>query len=183
MTDEKGENKSDMTKTVMRRSDQMTANVISEVWRNMTVDGIDDSGLDTSAVIAAMDEILRKDKEAAELGKPMSREVEQLLVTQAQGLQHLFLYFTRKAIHAKYTDQLDVYARIALKAQNQCRQTLGTVAEIRSPRKATFIKNQAQNQQVNLGGTLPENSESSENEKLETLDGDRLIAATADCGY
>lgn len=65
-------------------------------------------------------------------------------------LQNLMAVWTLQAAHAKHVDQLDLYARLTLKAQNQLRQTLSTLAEIRNPRRTTFIKqqNQAVNQQV-----------------------------------
>ncbi|MGH8646968.1 MAG: hypothetical protein ACREX4_21935 [Gammaproteobacteria bacterium] len=62
--------------------------------------------------------------------------------------------------------------QLALKAQNQCRQTLAALAEIKNPRRTTFIgqQNNATNQQVNNVGGPSEtrkNPETRENELLE----------------
>ena len=50
-------------------------------------------------------------------------------------------------------NQIDVFSNIAFKAQAQCRKTLAVLAELKHPRRTTFIKqqNNAINQQVHNG--------------------------------
>jgi hypothetical protein len=52
---------------------------------------------------------------------------------------------------AERLEQIQVYGHLALKAQNQCRATLATLADIKNPQAVAFIKNTATNQQVNIG--------------------------------
>ena len=73
---------------------------------------------------------------------------------------------------------------MAFKAQSQCRSTLETLAEVKAPRVATFIKqaNIANQQQVNNGGAASGGNESpprveniiQSNELLEAHHGKRL---------
>ena len=76
---------------------------------------------------------------------------------------------------AEYLNQMQVHGQLALKAQNQCRATLAALADIKNPARATFIKNTATNQQVNLGAAPPQkNSADSANELLEVKAHERL---------
>jgi hypothetical protein len=91
--------------------------------------------------------------QAGELG-----DVEAMLFGQALTLQAIFTTFARKGAQnlATNTAGMDLCLRLAFKAQSQCRSTLETLAEIKNPRTATFIK-QANvaggHQQVNNGTT------------------------------
>ena len=107
------------------------------------------------------------------------RRVEAMLLDQSHVLQSLFVFFTQKMAHAKYMDSLETYSRIALKAQNQCRQTLATLVELKNPKRATFIKqqNNAVNQQINRSEN-PKNSEHSANKILEEIPSERLESRT-----
>jgi len=107
------------------------------------------------------------------------RRVEAMLLDQSHVLQSLFVFFTQKMAHAKYMDSLETYSRIALKAQNQCRQTLATLVELKNPKRATFIKqqNNAVNQQINRSEN-PKNSEHSANKILEEIPSERLDTRT-----
>jgi len=84
---------------------------------------------------------------AAIKGGDMS-EVEAMLFGQALTLQTVFTTFTRKAAQNLSTNPagMELCLRLAFKAQSQCRTTLETLAEIKNPRSATFIK------QANLAG-------------------------------
>ena len=73
-----------------------------------------------------------------------------ILLAQAHSLNALSSYMIRKGHYSDYIDHLKAYFNIALKAQNQCRMTLETLAEINNPK--TYIQNnKAQYQQVNNG--------------------------------
>jgi hypothetical protein len=81
-----------------------------------------------------------------------TKRLEAMLLAQAHSLQAMFTHYAEKMTHAEYLNQLKVNGALALKAQNQCRQTLQVLAEIKNPKRATFIKNHATNQQVNVNG-------------------------------
>jgi len=84
------------------------------------------------------------------------RRAEALLVTQAHTLDAIFHRLARKANNCEYLNQLDVNLRLALRAQNQCRATLETLAEIKNPLAGAYVR-QANvaggHQQVNNTGT------------------------------
>jgi hypothetical protein len=69
-------------------------------------------------------------------------------------------------LNAEYLSGLQVNSKIALKAQNQCRQTLAALAEIKNPKRTTFIKNAAQNQQINYNQNSEKNNQNKSNELL-----------------
>jgi hypothetical protein len=89
-------------------------------------------------------------------------ELEATLTAQAVTLNAVFNEMARRAAFnmGQHIDATEKYMRLALKAQGQCRATVETLAEIKFPRSATFIKqaNIAQQQQVNNGQTGIENS-------------------------
>lgn len=82
-------------------------------------------------------------------------ELEATLTAQAATLDAVFNEMARRAAinMGQHLDATEKYMRLALKAQGQCRATAETLAEIKFPRSATFIKqaNIAENQQVNNG--------------------------------
>ena len=106
--------------------------------------------------------------------------VESMLLDQAHMLQAMSTYFIRRLSNAEYLPQVETYSRIALKAQNQCRQTLATLGELKNPKRATFIKqqNNAVNQQINQGDLKQtENSkkpDNSANKLLKEVPSERL---------
>lgn len=81
-------------------------------------------------------------------------KAESMLIDQALALQSMFMNFSRRALNQQYQSNLESFFRMALKAQNQCRQTLETLATIKNPpivyaRQANI--NTGGNQQVNNG--------------------------------
>lgn len=58
---------------------------------------------------------------------------EATLMAQVIALNTMFANLCREALGTQYFDQFDRYARLALKAQNQCRATVETLATIRNP--------------------------------------------------
>lgn len=82
-------------------------------------------------------------------------ELEATLTAQAATLNAVFNEMARRASinMGQHMDATEKYMRLALKAQGQCRATVETLAEIKFPRSATFIKqaNIAGQQQVNNG--------------------------------
>lgn len=77
-----------------------------------------------------------------------------MLYGQAMALQSMFVELSRRAIKQDMLKQYEVHMRLALKAQNQCRMTLETLATVQNPpvvfAKQANINNGGQ-QQVNNG--------------------------------
>ena len=105
-------------------------------------------------------------KQEALLEKGDLTSLENMLLSQSHMLNAIFTTMVAKIGGAEYLANLEVYGRIALKAQNQTRQTISTLAEIKGVKKTTFIHqlNQANNQQVNNGAG--ENLNNSANERV-----------------
>ncbi|MEP6605673.1 MAG: hypothetical protein ABJA60_06100 [Nitrosospira sp.] len=84
-------------------------------------------------------------------------QAEAMLINQATALQSLFARLTEKAFCAEHLPQFDSFMRMALRAQNQCRATIETLAAIKNP--PVIFANQANiahgHQQVNNGTTMP----------------------------
>ena len=84
---------------------------------------------------------------------------EAMLVGQAHALQSIFMSLARRAANQEYLKQLETYLRMALKAQNQSRMTLETLAKIKNPpvifAKQANINQGNGNQQVNNGTPAP----------------------------
>lgn len=116
---------------------------------------------------------------------------ESMLVGQAHALQSIFMNLSRRAVNQEGLAQFETFLRIALKAQNQCRATLETLAAIKNPpvvfAKQANINHGNGNQQVNNGTPAPASHAgkniNQQNELLEvqhgseTLDG-RTTGAT-----
>lgn len=83
------------------------------------------------------------------------KRAEAMLYGQAHALQSIFMNLARRATKQEYLKQWEGYLRMALKAQNQCRMTLETLATLKNPpvvyAKQANINNGGQ-QQVNNGG-------------------------------
>lgn len=79
--------------------------------------------------------------------------LESMLTSQATVLNSIFTDFARRAVVAPNVPQLEVYLRMAFKAQSQCRTTIEAIGELKYPKQATFIRqaNIANQQQVNNG--------------------------------
>ena len=61
------------------------------------------------------------------------KPVEAMLMGQAQALQTMFVSFARRAQIQELQNNLESFFRMAMKAQNQCRMTLETLAAIKNP--------------------------------------------------
>jgi HD superfamily phosphohydrolase len=163
----------------MTSSSMVNANAIQALHAKTFIgDGV--QGIDFSTTVIELEKAIAKVR-----GGDISG-LEAMLICQAQTLENVFLHFITRASNAEYLKNLDLYMHLALKAQNQSRATLATLAELKNPRRATFIKqqNNAVNQQVN-NQTDPDSenrkiSEQFANELLEQQHGERLdFGATA----
>ena len=108
---------------------------------------------------------------------------EAMLYGQAKALETIFMKLARRATTMQELKHWEVYLRMALKAQNQCRMTLETLATIKNP-PAMFARqaNIAQSpQQVNNNGMMPAGApragagetEKPQNKLLEAQNGER----------
>lgn len=77
---------------------------------------------------------------------------EELLIAQAHTLDAIFNDLARRAVSAQYQKKFDLYLKLALRAQSQCRATLETLSTIKNPPMPRYV-NQANiahgHQQVN----------------------------------
>ena len=90
--------------------------------------------------VGKMRELLAEHSQELSSGK-LDR-MEAMLATQAHVLQSVFTKYVGVASRAEYLVQFKGYMGIALKAQNQCRQTISVLGELKNPKRATFIKQQ-----------------------------------------
>ena len=85
------------------------------------------------------------------------RDAESTLVAQAAALNSIFTSLARRAANQEYLHNYEVFMKLALRAQNQSRMTLETLATIKNP-PVVFAK-QANiahgHQQVNNGDAVP----------------------------
>lgn len=114
---------------------------------------------------------------------------EDMLLAQAHTLDGLFAMLASRALNAQQRDGLESYMCLALKAQNQARTTLQTLAELKAPRQVAFVQqaNIGNQVQVNNGSTRQSartrKSAKAPNELLEVKHGERLdTRATGSAG-
>lgn len=100
-------------------------------------------------------EALQEQVEAAQLGD--LRRAEEMLMVQAHTLDRIFNKLLQNAAETRRASHLDLYMKLWLRAQSQCRATLGTLAVMKNPRPVAFVgqNNIAGIQQVN-NGVAPE---------------------------
>ena len=120
------------------------------------------------------------------------KPVEAMLYGQAQALQAIFTNMARRsAINAgEYINASEIYMKLALKAQSQCRATLETLAIVKNPMPYIRQANIANGpQQVNNGqsaAAAPSHAgdfETTQNKLLEADHGQRMdIGAQAAAG-
>ena len=105
------------------------------------------------------------------------RRAEAMLTAQAHSLDAIFANMARRAAlnAGEYMGAADTYLKLALRAQNQCRATLETLAAIKNP-PVVFAKqaNIAHGpQQVNNGGNVPiAHAKQIDNQPIELLEHD-----------
>ena len=120
-------------------------------------------------------------------------ELEGMLAAQAFALNTIFMEMARRSSinMGEHLQATDIYMRLALKAQSQCRSTVETLAEIKNPRSVAFVRqaNIANGpQQVNNGVSAQyaqarartENSKPIQSKLLEeSTDGEWMDTGTA----
>lgn len=161
-------NKQEATTLVVSDLAQSASNAVNALYAGVEIkDG--ERGLDMREIHAQ----LERHSEALESGD--LKGVEDMLTYQSHVLNQIFNLQVIKAAQSNRIEQFETFMRIALKAQNQTRQTLSTLAEVKGVKKTTFIKqqNQAVNQQINNS----EKNEHTTSELLETSN-ERLDTST-----
>ena len=100
------------------------------------------------------------------------KHCESMLMGQAQALQAMFVSCARSAKNQEYQKNLESFFRMALKAQNQCRMTLETLATIKNPpivfaKQANIVNGPQQvNNGVSANGPTREEKSIQSNELL-----------------
>lgn len=113
-------------------------------------------------------------------------ESERMLLSHAHALDVLFVNLSRcSALNVgEYLDATDTYMKLALRAQNQCRMTLETLATIKNP--PTVFAKQANiahgHQQVNNGDPVPVAHAGKQNKPTELLEAPRGKPEWMDAG-
>lgn len=140
-------------------------------------------GVSFGALTAALDDLMDK----ALTPSAGSEVVESHLLASGVLLGNVAAAWLNESMKAETVDKIEAFGRLALRAQEQQRKTLKTLADIRSPKRATFIKrqvNQAINQQVNNGDKSLVESQTENfpdrnpHELLEVLPSERLDTRT-----
>lgn len=149
---ESGVSGTELKEKAIRRSIHHTDCVINSAH---TIDTLYHDKLDVLTVADKLTQSLAK------INDGNIQEIEAMLMTQAHTLNTLFHRTISQIPNINMINQIQVFSDIALRAQNQARKTLAVLAELKNPRRTTFIKNQnnALNQQVNV----TPNSDSSKN--------------------
>jgi len=113
---------------------------------------------------------------------------EAMLTTQAHTLDAIFNNLARRAAlnMGEYLDATDMYLKLALRAQSQCRSTWEALSAIKNPPVAGYVKqaNIAHGPQQVNNGPAPDNSRTVEeanqqNKQLEEQDGECLDTGTS----
>ena len=129
---------------------------------------------------ATMDKLINS---AEKINKGNISEIEDMLMTQAKTLDYLFYDSINNLVNLDMINQIEVFTNIAFRAQAQCRKTLAALAEIKHPKRTTFIHKQNNAIQVNhaVKSSPEKNKISSEvaNELLEVKNEQRLDTRAA----
>ena len=112
------------------------------------------------------------------------KDLESMLIGQANALQTIFVSLAKRAQHQQYQRNFESFLSLALKAQNQSRSTIQAVIDLKYPRQSTYV-NQANiahgPQQVNNEvGVRKRSGKNDRNELLVgVLDGSKKMDAGA----
>ena len=112
-----------------------------------------------------------------------SSRAEAMLTTQAHTLDAIFNNLAKRAITADYMANLDIYLKLALRAQSQCRATWEALSAIKNPPVMGYVRqaNIANGpQQVNNApdASRARENQNQQNKQLEEKDGERLDTGT-----
>ena len=110
------------------------------------------------------------------------RQVEEMLLAQANALNAMFTSLAERATKQEYMKNMEAFTRLALKAQSQCRATLETLADIKQPRHVVIAQqaNLAHQQQVNNGTGQPGSAPPEAQQAIEHQPGQPIPASAPD---
>ena len=166
----------EITGKKMMSSTTLNGNVITSLHQK-TDFGENDFGEDIKMDFKALTEVMETVSDQVKNGNLSS--LEEMLVCQSYSLQHMFMAMATKINGTTNAEHIELLSKLALKAQNQCRATIATLSEMKNPKRATFIKqlNQGNQMQVNNDDSESKNLKKnniSANEQLEHNHGERL---------
>lgn len=101
----------------------------ASAWRIIAIMQSDWVGEDLDAL--AVSENLQAQADAVQSGD--LSQVECMLINQAAALQSIFVRFAEKAMEQQYIPSKEMFLKLSLRAQSQCRATLETLASIKNP--------------------------------------------------
>jgi len=164
----------------MLLSPTVNGNLIGNLHKNTNF-GENDFGEDIELDVKIAKEAMLKVSDKVKKGDLSN--LEEMLTCQAYSLQTFFMTMLSKASGTTNADHIELLSKIALKSQNQCRTTIATLSEMKNPKRATFIKqlNQANQMQVNNDDSEAKNLKKNTNpanELLEKTHGERLDTRT-----
>jgi len=130
------------------------------------------AGLGEILDIPALIELMREQATAVQGGS--LAEAEAMLINQATALQALFVRLIERGVAQEGLSQYEAHMRLGLRAQNQCRATLETLAAIKNPpivyaRQANVTTGP---QQINNGAAVPAQAREIETEQTQLLRAD-----------
>jgi hypothetical protein len=108
-------------------------------------------------------------------------QAEAMLTNQAAALQSLFVRLTERGMQQSQMPNLEGFMRLALRAQNQCRATLETLAAIKNP-PVIYAKQVNQTtgpQQINNGAPASTQAREIKNEQNKLLDAGTTSASVS----
>jgi hypothetical protein len=152
---------------LINRTKNYTDAVMSSAF---TINAIHDDRLDLGTIATELVASARR------LIEGNTKEIEMTLLSQAQTLNVLFHHMLTQITSMDMVNQIQIFADIALRAQNQSRKTLAILADLKNPRRATFIKqqNNAVNQQINNGSQI-KNCENPTNELVTEVKNEKMV--------
>lgn len=109
------------------------------------------------------------------------KQAQAMLINQAIALQSLFSRLTIRGMEQTHMQNFEGFMRLALRAQNQCRATLETLAIIKTPHPLVVARQANVSvgapQQVN-NHLAPAETRTEQNQLLEKTHGERLDTRT-----
>lgn len=139
-----------MSETVTDDVSSAAAMTISQLYDHIsfTNNEVEIKGLDTKVI----DEVISKQEKLLLKGDMVA--LESMLHSQVHTLNAMFATLVGKMANSKQLEQVEAFGKLALKSQNQCRQSLSTLSELMGLKKTVFIhqNNTATNQQINNTG-------------------------------
>ncbi|MHB1947065.1 MAG: hypothetical protein ACYCQI_02980 [Gammaproteobacteria bacterium] len=133
------------------------------------VDKNEDTHLRNSMLISSLNiiSLMRQGIDYESLGENMmnltqllnsttdNKPIEEMLLYQTYVLQAIFERAAENLHAFQFRPEHQSWGAIALKAQDQIRKTLATLADVRNPKRIAFIKQQTNAMQVNVNTKTP----------------------------